>query len=165
MSEEKHKGKPCQRWAGGQGLPWFISCLCQFYTCLPSLKAVTHAPIEAYRYISYYCQICVILQWTVCVKFYRAHSFSPKLIWKMERFLYQTASIEGIRTTQKLCCDTLWFGFCHVVHVIYYSFFDYVRAKTKHAVSSVFTFNQTAVPCLSPPATQVTLWLSISKAK
>lgn len=60
---------------------------------------------------------------------------------------------------------SLLFGFCHIVHTIYYSFFDCVRAKTRPAVSSVSTFKQTAVPFLSQPATQVTLWLSISKEK
>lgn len=77
----------------------------------------------------------------------------------MERFLYQTGSIVGIQTTQKLYCDTLWFGFCHIVNQIY-SFFDYVGTKTRHAVSSVFTFCQAVVPLWSHPNTQVTLAFS-----
>lgn len=41
----------------------------------------------------------------------------------------------------------------------------YVRAKTRLAVSSVFTFNQMVLPFLSHPGTQVTRLRSIFKAK
>lgn len=121
MNEDIHKGK--RRWTGGKELPWLISCLCQLYTFFAIF-------IGCDTFSKWGTQVSFILLPDVChctMNYFCPQSpqFHNCKSEKWKDFctrLLVLREFEQHRNSAAIL--SLLFGFCHIVHIIYYSFFN-----------------------------------------